>query len=174
MLSKDDLERLLDYTVWANHRALRVAATVSVDDFKRDLQASHGGLRGTLTHMLFTESMWLDRWKGVPAGPMIDESEFADLVQLRDRWTIVDVHRKAWFAPLRPEAVGEIVRYTNTKGVAFEAPLWQLVQHTVNHSTYHRGQAMILARQLGARAVATDLVLYDRERALRTDAPPGT
>jgi uncharacterized damage-inducible protein DinB len=169
MLSKDDLGRLIDYTVWANHRVLRVAATISLDDFKRDLKSSHGGVRGTLTHTLWTELLWLERWKGVPASPVIDESEFADLVQLRDRWAVVDEHRRTWFAALRPEAAGEIIHYRNLKGVAFEAPLWQLVQHQVNHSTYHRGQVITLARQLGARAVVTDLVVWDRERALKVD-----
>ena len=169
MLTKDDFGRLIDYTVWANHRVLRVAATISVDDFKRDLKSSHGGVRGTLTHMLWTEWVWLERWKGVAASQVIDESEFADLVQLRDRWAVVDEHRRAWFLALRPEAAGEIVHYRNTKGVAFEAPLWQLVQHQVNHSSYHRGQVITLARQLGARAVNTDLVAWDRERALRAD-----
>jgi uncharacterized damage-inducible protein DinB len=166
MLNKDDLGRLIDYTVWANHRVLRVAATISVDDFKRDLRSSHGGVRGTLTHMLWAEWLWLERWKGVPTSRVIDESEFADMVQLRDRWSVVDEHRQSWFEVLRPEAAGEIVRYRNTKGVAFEAPLWQLVQHLVNHSSYHRGQVITLARQLGARAVSTDLLAWDRERAL--------
>jgi uncharacterized damage-inducible protein DinB len=169
MQTKDDLGRLIDYTVWANHRVLRVAATLSVDDFKRDLRSSHGGVRGTLTHMLWAEWLWLERWKGVPASQVIDESEFADLVQLRDRWAVVDEHRRVWFSALRPESPGEIVHYRNTKGVAFEAPLWQLVQHQANHSSYHRGQVITLARQLGARAVSTDLLSWDRERALRVD-----
>ena len=46
MLDKSDAERLFEYTVWANHKVMRVAATLSVDDFKRDLQSSHGGVRG--------------------------------------------------------------------------------------------------------------------------------
>ena len=50
MLTKEDLGRLLEYTVWANHRVMRVAATLAPDDFKRDLGSSHGGVRGTLTH----------------------------------------------------------------------------------------------------------------------------
>ena len=37
MTHKEDLRRLLDYTVWANHRVMRVAATLTLDDFKRDL-----------------------------------------------------------------------------------------------------------------------------------------
>lgn len=173
MLNKDDLGRLIEYTVWANHRVLRVAATLSLDDFKRDLRASHGGVRGTLTHMLWAEWLWLERWKGVPARDVIDESEFPDLVHLRDRWTVVDEHRSAWLSGLREEAAAETVHYRNTKGVSFAAPLWQLVQHLANHSTHHRGQVIAMARQLGARVVTTDLLAWDRERALKVDGPTG-
>jgi uncharacterized damage-inducible protein DinB len=51
--------------------------------------------------------------------------------------------------------------------VAFENPLWQLVQHQANHSTYHRGQLTIFLRQLGARPVATDMIVWDRDEQAR-------
>ena len=85
MLEKKDLGRLLDYTIWANHRVLRASAVVSVTDFRRDMGSSHGGIRGTLTHMLWAEALWLERWKGVAPGPRFDEGEFPDVLALRDR-----------------------------------------------------------------------------------------
>ncbi len=175
MLDKDDLSRLLRYTVWANHRVMRVAATLSVEDFKRDLGGSHGGVRGTLAHSMWAELVWLERWKGSPTPPRIDESEFPDVVALRDRWTIVEEHRQAWFDGLGADAPSSIIRYKTTEGVAFENPLWQLVQHLGNHSTYHRGQVTSFLRQLGARTVATDMVVWDRDEAARAirDGTPG-
>jgi uncharacterized damage-inducible protein DinB len=35
--------------------------------------------------------------------------------------------------------------------------------HVVNHSTYHRGQLTTMLRQLGARPIATDLLVFDDE-----------
>ena len=174
MLAKDDLSRLLRYTVWANHRIMRAAATISSDDFKRDLGGSHGGIRGTLAHTLWAELLWLERWKRLPNPPRVDESEFADIVALRDRWTVIEEHREAWFAGLGPDEPASVIRFTTTDGVDCERPLWQLVQHTANHSTYHRGQLTIFLRQLGARLVATDMIVWDRDeeaRALRDAAP---
>jgi uncharacterized damage-inducible protein DinB len=165
MLDKEDVARLLAYNVWANHRLMRAAATVSVDDFKRDLlHASHGGLRGTLTHIMSAEWIWLERWKGVSPGRLLDEGEFADVVALRDRWTVIEGHRAQWFEALREDELAGTVHYRNTEGVAYEAPLWMLVQHALNHSTYHRGQVSLLLRAAGARSVPTDLVAWDRAR----------
>jgi uncharacterized damage-inducible protein DinB len=164
MLDKSDLGRLLEYTVWANHRALRAAALLSIADFRRDLGSSHGGVRGTLAHMMSAEAIWLDRWKGVSGTRLFDEGEFKDVVALRDHWTVVEEHRAAWVKSLRKDAAEETIRYKNLEGRSFEAPLWQLVQHLANHSSYHRGQVTALLRILGSRMVATDMVAWDRER----------
>jgi uncharacterized damage-inducible protein DinB len=163
MLAKSDVTRLLDYTVWANHRVMRAAATVSVDDFKRDLGGSHGGLRGTLAHMMGAEWIWLERFKGVSPTRGLDEGEFANLLELRDRWTIVEEHRASWLQSLPEAALTEMVRYSSLAGAAFENPLWKLVQHVANHSSYHRGQVVLLLRLLGARPVSTDMVAWDRD-----------
>ena len=167
MLRKDDLGRLLDYTVWANHRVLRAVATLSVGDYKRDLGSSHGGIRGTLTHALSAEWLWLERFKGVSPRHLMDEGEFPDVLALRDRWTAVEEHRASWFKSLRARETAEVIRYRNTEGREFEAPLWQLVQHLANHSTYHRGQVVALLRLLAVKPPTTDLVVWDRERAAR-------
>jgi uncharacterized damage-inducible protein DinB len=164
MLDKDDAARLNEYTVWANHRAMRVAATLSVEQFRRDLGSSHGGVRGTLAHMLSAEWIWLERFKGVSPPRLFDEAEFPDVMTLRERWTVVEKHREAWFSGLRPEELGAEIRYQSIAGQERAAPLWHLLQHVANHSSYHRGQVTTLLRLLGAKPVSTDMSTWDYER----------
>src|SRR5687768_8414883 len=142
MLKKADLGRLLEYTVWANHRVMRAAATLSVDDFKRDMQGSHGGIRGTLAHTMGAEWVWLERWKGASPTRGFDEGEFGTLLELRERWGVIEEHRTAWLGALPEDGPAAVVRYTTFDGRTFESPLWKLVQHLANHSTYHRGQVI--------------------------------
>lgn len=164
MTGKDDLARLLDYTVWANHRVMRATATAPTADFSRELGASFGSLRGTLAHIMWAEWIWLERWKGLSPNRLPDESEFPNVLALRDRWTIIEDHRRAFLAALPESGVAEVIAYKTFAGDPYEAPLWQLVQHLANHSTYHRGQVTTMLRQLGARTVGTDMVTWDRER----------
>ncbi len=164
MLPKADVIRLFDYTHWANHRALRAAALLSLDDFRKDLGSSHGGVRGTLVHMMSAEWIWLERFKGVSPPRMFDEGEFADVMALRERWVTIEEHREAWLGMLPVEGVEQLVRYQNTKGELWKAPLWQLAQHVVNHASYHRGQVATLLRLLGSRPMNSDMVTWDRER----------
>ena len=167
MLDKDALSRLIDYTIWANHRVMRACATIPVDDYRRELGASFGGIRGTLAHIMWSEWIWLERWKGLsPPGPP-DESELSDVIALRDRWKVIEDHRRAWLEALPPAGAGAVIHYKNTARVPFAAPLWQLVQHVANHSTYHRGQVTSMLRQVGGRTVQTDMVVFDREHAAK-------
>jgi len=172
-MQKEDLGRLLEYTVWANHRILRPVATLTVAEFKKDMGSSHGGLRGTLAHMVDSDLLWLERWKGMSPRDLIDEGEFPDVVALRDRWTLVEKHRDAWFKGLRPSEVSEPVQYKSRDGKSHEAPLYQLIEHVVNHSTYHRGQITTLLRKIGAKTVATDMVIWDREAKIKAKRREG-
>jgi uncharacterized damage-inducible protein DinB len=44
-------------------------------------------------------------------------------------------------------------------------PLELILQHVVNHSTYHRGQVTTLLRQIGVPAVPTDFLVFIDQRA---------
>jgi len=164
MLAKDDLRRLLDYGSWANRKLVRAAATLGTDDFKRELGGSHGGVRGTLTHIMGAEWIWLERWKGLSPTKRIDEGEFQNVLQLRERWKAIEAHRDTWFDSLRERELVEILRYRTLDGKAYGAPLWQLVQHVVNHGSYHRGAVSHMLRQFGGKPPSTDMVFYDREQ----------
>jgi len=63
-----------------------------------------------------------------------------------------------------------VIKYRNTAGTPFEGPLWPMLQHVVNHSSYHRGQIATLLRQLGAKPMATDLIVFHRELAAKASA----
>jgi uncharacterized damage-inducible protein DinB len=48
----------------------------------------------------------------------------------------------------------------NTRGETWSYPLGIMMQHVVNHSSYHRGQTTTMLRQLGRIPAATDLLLF--------------
>ena len=166
-MNKEGLGRLLAYTEWANHRVIRAAAALPLDDWKRDLKSSHGGVRGTLTHTMWAEWVWLERWKGLPNPAVSDEGEFPDVTVLSERWRVLNGHRHAWFRTLSESTVAAPLPFRLLNGTQDSKPLWQLVQHLANHSTYHRGQVTSLLREVGGRTVGSDLVLFDRENAAK-------
>ncbi len=59
-----------------------------------------------------------------------------------------------------------MIDYRLFSGIAAASPMWQMVQHVVNHASYHRGQVTTMLRQAGAQpAKSMDLITFYRERA---------
>ena len=66
-------------------------------------------------------------------------------------------------------AVRRMVEYKLLSGHAGVSPVWQMVQHVVNHASYHRGQITTMLRQLGAPPPKSmDMIAYYRTREVRS------
>lgn len=158
---------LFAYNRWANARILGAVDPLDAEQFLRDLGSSFRSVRDTLVHILSAEWIWLERWRGTSPAAMFDPAAFPTLERIRARWRDVEAGQAAFVDAATNDRLQAPVAYRNTRGERWEYPLWQLMAHVVNHSTYHRGQITTLLRQLGAQAVATDLlVFYDRSRAV--------
>lgn len=161
---------LYAYNRGANARSLGAAAALSPEQLQRDLGTSHRSVLGTLTHILWAEWRWLGRWTAPAPAPDPHPLACTDLPALVVRWREVERAQGAFIDGLSDEALGVLRTYENPPGTAWTYPLWQMMQHLVNHSTYHRGQVTTLLRQLGASAPATDLLVFVDEEGDLADA----
>jgi uncharacterized damage-inducible protein DinB len=157
----ESIRELYGYNRWANARSLEAAAAVSTEDFTREVGGSFASLRGTLAHMYGAEWIWLQRWKGISPRQLPFSLEFPDVASIRSLWQAVENERQVFLDALDPARLAEVLSYVNLQGQTFAYPLRRMLQHVVNHGTYHRGQITTLLRQLGAAPLATDLLLYD-------------
>lgn len=166
----EDFRLLFDYNSWANHRALDASSKLSAEQFTRDLGSSFRSVRDTLAHIYGAEWMWLERWHGRIPTALPSSGDFPDIESLRARWAEHERNLNAYIGSLTPSELQRVIRYKNTKGTPFEGPIGPMLQHVINHSTYHRGQITTMLRQLGANAVSTDLIGFYRERAAQASA----
>lgn len=167
-MNTGDIGVLFRYNRWANARVLDAAGRLTQEQFTRDMPGSFRSVRSTLAHILSAEWVWLERWKGTSPPALLDPADFPDLEALEARWAGVEREQRDFVEAATEEALGKVVAYVNTKGETWRYPLSQMMQHVVNHSSYHRGQVTTLLRQLGAEPAATDLLLFfDLEGARR-------
>jgi uncharacterized damage-inducible protein DinB len=159
-MNKNDITYLNEYNKWANARMLDVASKLSPEQFTADLQSSHRSVRDTLAHTLAAEWIWLERWKGTSPGALLTAGDFPTVESLRTRWGQVETDYTEFFSGLSDEALERVVAYTNTKGEKWEYALGSMIQHLMNHSTYHRGQVTTMLRQLGAEVIPVDLLVF--------------
>lgn len=152
------------YNTWANQRVLDTVSRLAQADFTRDLKSSYGSIRDTLTHIVWSEWIWLQRWNGLSPTPVFSPADFPNVESLRKRFQSVATERSAFLQGITAERLLHVLEYRNVKGEICRYPLWQQLHHVVNHSTYHRGQVATMLRQLGAAPAATDLLVYYDER----------
>ena len=160
----DDLRRLLDYHYWARDRVLDAVAPLSPDQFIRDMGNSFGSIRDTLMHTYSADWIWYSRWNDESPSAMLSPNAFPDQGSIRQAWREHERKMRTLFAPLDDAGIARVIEYTSLGGQAAASVLWHMLQHVVNHATYHRGQVTTMLRQLGAAPPKSmDLITFYRE-----------
>ena len=109
------------------------------------------------------EWVWLRRFKGESPAARPSWTEGADLASLREALAAIEGERAPLVAGLTDARLQEVIPYRTFKGEEQRGRLSELCQHVANHSTYHRGQAATLLRQVGATVPSTDFVVFTRQ-----------
>jgi uncharacterized damage-inducible protein DinB len=160
----DQLQTLTDYHYWARDLLLAAVEPLTPEQFTRDLANSFPSVRDTLVHLYGAEWIWCARWEGQSPDALPTPAGFPDLAAVRNAWSEQERLVRAVLNRLGPEGILRPIEYQRS-GVRQAQPFWQMLQHLVNHGSYHRGQVVTMLRQLGtAPPRSMDLIAFYRER----------
>ena len=169
-MTPEEMRLLYEYNSWANHRLLDACAALTPEQFTRDLHSSFPSVRDTLAHILVAEWIWYERFHGRFPAALSPATQFPALADLRARWSAVEANLLLFVNGLTSADLARVHDFPNLKGDRQPLPLWQALQHLVNHGSYHRGQVTAFLWQLDAKGVALDLIRFYRERAAAASA----
>lgn len=159
-----DLRTLVEYHYWARDRMLEAVEGLDGGDLTRDLGNSFSSVRDTLVHLFGAERIWCARWQGEPPQGMPDPAQFPDLAAIRRAWSEQETRLRAVVDGFGESGVERVIEYRMMNGQLQSQPFWQMLQHLVNHGSYHRGQVTTMLRQLKhAPPRSTDLIAFYRE-----------
>lgn len=164
-MTPQELHTLVDYHYWARDRMLSAVEPLSRDQFTRDLGSSFPSVRDTLSHLHAADWIWLARFRGTsPAGGFPPHERFPDVAAVRAAWEDTEAGVRAFVAGLDEAGLDRVIEYRVRSGQPAASRIGHLVQHIVNHATYHRGQVTTMLRQLGAAPPRSlDLITFYRE-----------
>ena len=163
-MSPAEVQELFAFNAWASRRIFDGAAQLAAADYLRDLKSSHGGIHGTLSHIVWAEQLWLHRWLGKPAPAVPQGKDLASLAHVRARWDEVEAERGSFLRDLTESKLRDTIAIKPTTGGEYRHSFGDMLRHVVGHSSYHRGQVITLMRQLGVKPPSTGLILFCRER----------
>jgi uncharacterized damage-inducible protein DinB len=164
-MTPNELQLLFTYNDWANKRAIQAASSLTPDQFTKPLRNSFSSVRDTLAHLYGAETIWLQRFQGESPSAFPDLTQITDIAALESKWNHIAADLLNFVSNLAQPDIDRVVEYKTMKFGVYSNPLWQSLQHVVNHGTYHRGQITTMLRQLGAQPILTDLMHFYRERA---------
>jgi len=169
-MTPNEMIVLYEFNAWANRRILEAVAALKQEEFLRPMGSSFDSLRDTASHIYGAEWVWLERFQGRSPSSLPDAAEFQNVETLREKWAELEARLHKFVGSLTQDDLDRVLEYKTLKFGVYSNPLWQSMQHVVNHGTYHRGQMTTLLRQLGAQPVLTDLMHFYREHATAAGA----
>lgn len=163
-MNTKDIQLLYKYNSWANARILNAAAKVMQEQFIAPASHPHNDLRHALTHTLFAEWIWRNRWMGQSQPAPFLSEDFPTFDALKARWMEEEKMLGDFAASLTDEKLNSTFQYKTMKGEAYENILWQVMTHVVNHGTQHRSEAAAILTELGHSPGDIDLIVFLREQ----------
>ena len=163
MVTPELLRFLFQFNQWADRRMLDACGALSNEQFTRSLGSSFSSVRDTVAHLYGAEYVWNERIHGRSPTALVTGAGFPDLAAVREKLEEMDAYYIDYVSKLTQQDLDRVIRYKGFTGEEFSNPLWQSLHQLTNHASYHRGQITTMLRQLGAKAVSTDLIGYYRE-----------
>jgi uncharacterized damage-inducible protein DinB len=163
----NEVLNLYNYHAWANDQILAHLQTLPEEICRTTIQSVFPNIHDVLVHLYVIDCGWLDIL--ISKGFSDMTAEQIDQLQRTTAQYIQDMNDKnieeiqimftrlsdRFRTFLEHEDLDTICAYGT-----FEARRRELIQHVVNHGTYHRGNIAAMLRQLGHSGVQTDYTLY--------------
>ncbi|MET1178579.1 DinB family protein [Peribacillus simplex] len=156
---------MYDYHVWANNKFFVRLKELPRDIYDREIQSVFSSIAETLVHIYTADTIWL----GVIRENSMDEIQ-ASIIQAQEKTKDKGLKEmETLFYELSKKYQDFFKNESDfDKGIFPEHPqygrletyLSELIQHVVNHGTYHRGNLTAMIRQQGYSSVPTDYVFY--------------
>lgn len=150
----DLLLRKAKFMQWGDERIMAAAGNVHADEYYRDRGISFGSLHKLLVHVMGAQWVWLQRWKGNSPPKLPDVADYPTRESIAGYWPVLHREFIDFIAAENSETLLRSIHYRNSRGEAFTLPLLELILHTLDHGTYHRGQANTLIKLAGGTPVS--------------------
>ena len=153
------------FNLWAHHRLVDWLRTKPAERLEQETPSSFPTLKLTFLHLWAAEKIWMERLQQIPTAPFLaltfnGSSEVVCTGLLQNAAasaTYIDAQDAPYF-----EAECD---FQLLDGTVDRRPRTEMLLHCLQHSTYHRGQIITMARALGITdPPKTDYIAYARLR----------
>ena len=163
-MQRNDARTLTRYNAWANELIFAAVAALPEGEAVKPRRSVFRNMVHTLNHNYVIDRIFQahleGRGHGYTARNTPDHPPLAELWRAQqelDRWYI------EWSDRIADAALGEKVEFGFVGGGEGEMTRGEILQHLVNHTSYHRGFVAQMIYDVPARPPTTDLTVFLRD-----------
>lgn len=162
---ENNARQLYDYHVWANHKFFERLKELPDEIYKQEIQSVFSTIADTLAHIFVADTIYLSVIRG-------DDMEDTQVAITQAEQKVKDAGLKemeVYFHDLteqyqtfmdQEEDLGRAITVEHPQSGKLDTSLCEMIQHVVNHGTYHRGNITAMIRQQGLTSVMNDYIVY--------------
>ncbi len=113
-----------------------------------------------MSHIIDAQITWLGRIKNIETNVRVWKDYSIEEISGKLNTSSSDL--KDYVNSIRNEDLEKIIIYKNTKGESFQSSLEDILTHLIIHSSYHRGQIILLIKPVVPVLPYTDYIHYAR------------
>lgn len=159
------MRMMAQYNAWQNDWMVGAAGGMTADTRLKDRCAFFGSIHGTLSHILWADTMWMSRLAGgaAPDAPVERTTQnYPDWDAFVGLRAATDAQIVRWADGLTQDDLSRTVSFwSGTKGADLVQPKMQTYTHFFNHQTHHRGQIHAMLTGAGVSTPDTDLLFME-------------
>lgn len=157
------LKNYTAYNLWANTTYIDWLRTKPADLMTREVPSSFPTIKDTMLHIWSAEQVWLERLQNISPTKFVAIGFTGTTADVFDGMLQTSAAFEAYVREQDSDFFQETCPFRLLNGTEDAQPRHQMILHCMQHSTFHRGQVVTIARNLGITdPPATDYMKYVR------------
>lgn len=154
---------MAQYNAWQNNQLLPILDSMTFDELTKERGAFFGSIFGTLNHLLWGDTLWLNRFDPSVLATEAEMPHSLTLYPTLATWSAqrfrTDGRITLWAERLKAiDLVGDLTLYSRVQDREMSKSMASCVIGFFNHQTHHRGQVHAMLTAAGQDAPVTDLI----------------
>jgi uncharacterized damage-inducible protein DinB len=159
----DLLKKYTAYNLWANKRVIIKLVSLPEKMLNKELKSSFRSITLTVLHMYDAETIWLNRLEGISLNEWPAKNFKGSPAEAMQLLEYASIKIADYTNNISGDSLYNDCTFTSLEGKPYTMKIYDIIQHCMNHSTFHRGQIITMLRELDiAELPSTDYIAYLR------------
>ena len=169
-MQRDDARTLTRYNAWANELIFVAVAALPEGEAVKPRRSVFRNMVHTLNHNYVIDRIFQAHLEGRGHGYTARNTpDHPPLTELWGAQRALDTWFMNWSDRIDDASLGERVKFSFVGGGEGAMTRGEMLQHLVNHTSYHRGFVAQMIYDVPARPPTTDLTVFLRDVAPKLD-----